>query len=49
MTSVDVDAVASADFPLVRKGFEPDAVRAFRDRVADYLRRGHAEAEAARL
>lgn len=47
--SVDVDTIASADFALVRKGFEPDAVRAFRDRVVEDLRRGRAEVEAALL
>lgn len=41
--------MASADFPMVRKGFEPDAVRAYLSRVADDLRRGRAEAEVARL
>lgn len=34
---------------MVRKGFEPDAVRAHLDRCADELRRGRADAEAARL
>lgn len=49
MTRAEAGPPAPPDFPTVRKGFEPDAVRAHVNSLGDELRRSRADSETARL